>query len=203
MQNSPPLLIVMIAVSLYVIRLWWADLKADRAGQPNPRGFPGATPTSQCALLVAVAGAWAILAVETIGELRLGVSAEQSNMTALFATYTLCAAFVEEIVFRGFIVIDHRGAQVRWASIIGASLLFALLHPFLWDWTEHHLSLHFNTKGIFSTVIVFVSSLWFYTVRFAPFNPRRSLAPCFAAHLGKNLGVIAIKAAQGHVVGWW
>lgn len=201
MQNSPPLLLVMIAVSLYVIKLWWTDFQGERAGRPNPRGFPGATSAPGQALVIAVAGAWIILAGETWGELRLGVSQEQSTMTVLFAVYTLCAAFVEEIVFRGFIVIDHKGVAVRWASIFGASILFAALHPFLWDWTDNHLAFHFGAKGIFSTAIVFISSLWFYTVRYAPFNPRHSLAPCFAAHLGKNFGVILIKAVQGHFGG--
>src|SRR3569833_566076 len=84
------------------------------------------------ALVVAVVGAWLILAIETWGEIRLGVSGEQSNMTVLFALYTLCAAFVEEVVFRGFIVIDGKGVAVRWVSIFAASLLFAALHPFLW-----------------------------------------------------------------------
>jgi len=50
---------------------------------------------------------------------------------------------------------------------------------------------------------VFAGSLWFYAVRFASWNPQRSLLPCFAAHAAKNLGVIAVKAAQGFVVGWW
>lgn len=201
MQNSPALLIVMIAVSFYVIWLWWSDYRADRAGKPNPRGFPGATGAPARALVIAVIGAWIILAAETLGEIRLGVSQEQSNMTGLFALYTLCAAFVEEVVFRGFIVIDQKGVGIRWLSIFGASVLFAALHPFLWDWKDHGLVFHCDAKGIFSTVVVFISSLWFYTVRFAPFNPRRSLAPCFAAHFGKNLGVIAIKAAQGHFAG--
>jgi hypothetical protein len=50
---------------------------------------------------------------------------------------------------------------------------------------------------------LFVGSLWFYAVRFARFNPQRSLLPCFAAHAAKNLGVIIIKLLQGHLVGAW
>jgi len=34
-------------------------------------------------------------------------------------------------------------------------------------------------------------------------NPTRSLLPCIAAHAAKNAGVFVIKAAQGHVSGWW
>ena len=46
-------------------------------------------------------------------------------------------------------------------------------------------------------------SLWFYAVRFFPLNPTRSLLPCVAAHATKNLGVIALKYAQGFGDGWW
>ena len=34
-------------------------------------------------------------------------------------------------------------------------------------------------------------------------NPTRSLLPCVAAHLAKNLGVVAVKYAQGFVGDWW
>ena len=53
------------------------------------------------------------------------------------------------------------------------------------------------------TAAVFAVSLWFYTVRFFGLNPQRSLLPCFMAHATKNLGVLAIKYAQGFVGGWW
>ncbi len=203
MPNSPFAIVVMMAISLYVIWLWFSDFRATRAGQPNPRALPGATPAPVAALAIAALGAGLILAGETWGEIALGVSNEQSNVTALFAAYTLCAAFVEEIIFRGFIVVENRGKTWRWVSVFIASILFAALHPFLWDWKDGHLLWTFSTKGWFSASTVFASSLWFYFVRFAPFNPRRSLLPCFAAHLAKNLGVIAIKGVQGHLAGWW
>ncbi len=203
MQNNPMVVVVMLAISLYITWLWWSDYKLARAGSPNPRALPGATSAGPLAITIAIIGAVVLLATETRGEIALGVSNEQSNMTLLFAEYTLTAAFVEEIIFRGYIVIENRGRAALWASILGASILFAALHPFLWDWKDHRVVWGFTTKGYFSTAIVFASSLWFYFVRFAPFNRTHSLLPCFAAHLAKNLGVIAIKAVQGHLAGWW
>ena len=154
-------------------------------------------------MLVAVAGALLLLAVETGGESALGLTAQQSRMTGLFALYTLAAAFAEELVFRGYLVVEHRGRVALLAGIIGASAGFALLHPFLWDWRDGSLSFHGGTKAWFSTVMIFAGSLWFYAARFMPSNPTRSLLPCVAAHVAKNLGVFAIKYAQGFVSGWW
>jgi membrane protease YdiL (CAAX protease family) len=124
-------------------------------------------------------------------------------MTGLFALYTLAAAFVEELIFRGYLVVENRGRPALVAGIIGASLLFALLHPFLWAWKDRTLVFHFGSKAWFSTGMIFAGSLWFYAVRFSPLNPTRSLLPCIAAHAAKNAGVIAIKYAQGYLAGWW
>src|SRR5690606_37366890 len=106
------------------------------------------------------------------------ISAEQSEITVLFGLYTLVAAVIEEIIFRGFIVApERRGRAVLWASMVGASLVFAAMHPFLWQWQWEGwvFTWSFTLKGWFSTGVVFVSSLWFYTVRFLPSNPQRSL----------------------------
>jgi membrane protease YdiL (CAAX protease family) len=121
----------------------------------------------------------------------------------------LSAAVVEEIIFRGFLVIQKRGRFLLWLGIVSASVIFALLHQHLWKWdggwpwAGGNLIVEFNLKGCFSTAALFVGSLWFYAVRFARFNPQRSLLPCFAAHAAKNLGVIIIKLLQGHLVGAW
>lgn len=209
MNDDPLLLALMIGVSGYVIKLWIDDYRAAKKGTANAKALPGATGVKVSAVLVAVAGALLLLAGETWGELHLGISEEQSKMTALFAVYTLLAAIVEEIIFRGFLVIEGRGKMLLWVGVFAASLLFAALHPFLWKWdggmpwTGGHLTFTCDVKGWFSTVIVFASSLWFYVMRFAPINPQRSLIPCFAAHAAKNGGVIAIKAVQGHLAGFF
>ncbi len=203
-QDQPLLLIVMLAAVGYFGKLWLDDYRAARAGRADPRAFPGAVPSLRpIATIVAVLGALALLAAETAGEYALGISGEQSSITALFGLYTLAAAFAEELIFRGYIVIEQRGRAALIGGIVGASVVFALLHPFLWEWQDGALHFDFGSKAWFSTAVVFASSLWFYTVRFWSWNPTRSLVPCIAAHAAKNLGVFAIKYAQGFVAGWW
>lgn len=218
MDNHPAHLVLMTAAGLYVFHLWRQDYLAERSGHPHPRPLPGATPASVSACVIGALGAAVILAAETWGEIRLDLSEQQSTMTVLFGLYTLIAAFIEELIFRGFIVVERKGNALRWAGIIGASVLFAALHPFLWKWEmgetsawnalmiwrwDEWFTWQWTAKGWFSTAAVFVSSLWFYTVRFAPFNRHRSLLPCIAAHATKNLGVFAIKGIQGFIGGWW
>lgn len=192
----------MIAAAVYLGRLWWSDLRQARAGKPNPQALPGAFPAPRRAIVIATAGSLLLLAAETWGEYQLGITGEQSTITVLFALNTIGAAIIEELIFRGYLVVEKRGAMLRWAGIIAASAVFALLHPFLWSW-EDELQLTLTLKGAFSTGAAFAFSLWFYYVRFAAWNPRQSLLPCVAGHAAKNLGVIAIKAAQGFLVGWW
>ena len=216
MNNDPLFLLMVSAVGLYVATLWRADYRNALAGRSSPVALPGATPVPAQACLVAALGGLVLTLLETWGEIQLGLSAEQSQMTVLFGGYTLLAAFIEELVFRGFIVIEGRGATAKWAGAFGASVLFAVLHPFLWtldlgaapfwkiwEW-EWNWAWKLNLKGWFSTVAVFAASLWFYAMRFTVrLNPRGSLLPSFAAHGAKNLAVFAIKAAQGFVVGAW
>ena len=218
MNEDPVFLLLMIGVGIYVLHIWRQDYRAALVGSPNPNPLPGATSSPFNACLIAAMGAVMIVCAETWGEIRLGISDEQSTLTVLMGVYTLIAAFIEELIFRGFIVIEGRGKFVRWSGIIAASVLFAALHPFLWKWdmgetpTWHAAMIwrwdewfiwQLTAKGWFSTGAVFVSSLWFYTVRFAIFNPRHSLLPSITAHATKNIGVFIIKAAQGFVVGWW
>ena len=198
------LLLLLLGVSIWLARWWMIDYHAVLAGKPSERPLPGSTPASGRAVAVASVGALCILAAETGGEHVLGLSAEQSTMTALFGLYSILGApVIEEVVFRGYLVIEDRGRVVLWSGVVGISLLFALLHPFLWEWNEKGLTVLFTTKAWFSAAAIFVGSLWFYTVRFFGLNPQRSLLPCFVAHATKNLGVFAIKYVQGFVGGWW
>jgi hypothetical protein len=209
MQNDPWVQILMLGIGLYVAKLWLDDLRARRSGQPNPHALPGTTQAPTRAVISAAIGAGLIVIAETWGEKALGITGKQSSMTGLFACYTLVAAVIEEIIFRGFIVIEKRGEFALWTSVLAASLLFTAIHPFLWSWkgampwNGGHLNWTADLKGWFSSAAVFVASLWFYYVRFARCNPEHSLLPCFAAHATKNFGVILIKAAQGFLVGWW
>jgi membrane protease YdiL (CAAX protease family) len=205
-MNDPLLLLLTAAGGIWAVSLWLADRRAARAGQPNPRAFPGATSAPTRALVIAGLGGVALTLAETWGEVRFGLAAEQSHLTVLLAFYSvLVAPIVEELIFRGFIVIESRGPAAKWAGAVGTSLVFAVLHPFLWESTKEqpfHLAL--TAKGWFSTGAVFVASLWFYAMRFSVrLNPHGSLLPCFAAHGAKNLAVVAVKLAQGFVTGWW
>lgn len=202
-QNSPLFLLALLAGSSFVAKWWLDDFRAAQAGTPSLRPLPGALPAARATVAWAVLGAGLILSAETWGESHLGLTAQQSHMTALAGLYTLAAAFVEELIFRGFLVVENRGRALLWAGVLGASVLFATLHPFLWEWRNGTLHWQGGAKGWFSTAAVFVSSLWFYAVRFWPLNPTRSLWPCVAAHAAKNLGVFAIKYTQGYVTGWW
>lgn len=202
MTENPLLLVLMTGVGVYLACLWRRDRQAAREGRAQRGALPGAAPAPPRAVAIAVAGSVVLLAVETLGEQRLGLVEQQSRMTALFAAYTLSAAVVEEIVFRGYLVVTGHGPAVKWLAAVAASALFAALHPFLWHW-DGGLSLTPTAKGAFSTAMAFLFSLWFYMARFGRWNPSASLLPCFGAHAAKNLGVIAIKAAQGFLVGWW
>jgi uncharacterized protein len=201
--DNPWLLAGMIFAGGVVAKWWCDDYRAAQQGNPAPQAFPGATPAGGRTLLIAAGGALVLLAAETAGEHALGLTAKQTQMTILLGLYTLVAAFGEELVFRGYLVVENRGRTALITGVIGASLGFALLHPFLWEWNDGLLRLHGDNKAWFSTAAVFACSLWFYAVRFLPMNPTRSLLPCVAAHLTKNLGVLAVKYAQGFVIDWW
>ena len=194
----------MTAASWYVGKLWLDDRRAARAGQAHPGGLPGATDAPTSATVIAVAGALAILVAETWGESGLGLAAQQSTMTWLFALYSVAAApIIEELIFRGWLVVEGRGAAAQWLGAVGASLVFAALHPFLWRWDDAGFAFALGAKGWFSTGAVFFTSLWLYIARLAAWNPARSLLPCVAAHAAKNLGVVAVKLALGFMAGAW
>ncbi len=195
--------LIIFAVALYLGKQWLGDLRGEKTGL---RAFPGAVPASPFLIMAAIAGALVILAIETIGEYRLGTSATQSNITGSFLLVMVAAGFLEELIFRGYLVIENRGRIILWSGILAVSVLFTLGHAQYWLlWGESSptgdLSLNFTTGSLWTLLILFVNSLWFYTVRFNQFNPARSLLPCIAAHISSNLGVFVIKLLQGHVAG--
>ena len=197
------MLLVLLAGTAYVARLWLMDYRAAREGAPLAQALPGATPANPRSVMLACAGALCLLGVETTGEFAFGISDQQNRITVLFGAYTLAAAFVEELIFRGYVVLQGRGRAALTVSCVVASLFFAILHPYLWSWGENGLTWHFGLKPWFSTAMIFLGSLWFYRVRFWRLNPTHSLLPCIAAHATKNAGVLAIKLAGGYVTGWW
>ena len=210
MSNDDPIFIFLtLLVAAYFAKMWLSDYRDFNRGHPHPKALPGATPTSAKAVVIGVTGALVLLAIETLGEYWLGISAEQSDVKAIALVAWITAAFVEELIFRGFLVVGNRGKIGFIASAVLFSGLFALAHPFLWSYEsivedgDKIFQWHLNGKAFWSTAMVFLLSMWFYVVRFLPSNPKRSLIPCIAAHFSKNIGVFVIKLVQGHVVGWW
>jgi uncharacterized protein len=205
-EDGPVIVIAMLLISIYIFRLWCSDYRRQQAEGPFRAALPGAFPSSRAAVLLGIAGAVIILAVETLGEYALDLVEAQSEITVLFGVYTVAAGFLEELIFRGYLVVDGKGRGMLVGSIIVFSLIFALFHTFggkgLWGFDESQgFLLNFSSKAVFSTSIVLVNALWFYTVRFCRWNPQRSLIPCIAAHSMSNLLVVIIKAAQGKVSG--
>lgn len=198
--EDPIVLLVLIGVVAYVGYLWLKDYR-DNSDEPNPAALPGATKTSSKAVLIAVMGALIILGIEIVGEYGLGIVEEQSTLTWLFALYTLFAAFGEEVIFRGYLVVGNKGKGMLVGSIVFFSLIFALLHGHVVIWDDEGFRVVFETKGLFTTAMLFLGSIWFYVARFASWNTTQSLIPCVAAHLAKNLGVIVAKLVQGQMGG--
>jgi len=200
-QEDPITILIIFAGSIYLLKLWLQDFRAHVLGTPNPRALPGTSPAPRTLIWAGVIGALAILGLETGGEYALGISGEQSNITWLYLLAMIAAAFLEEVIFRGYLVITKHGKAALILSIAGFSLLFALLHPFLWSWEDQGFQIHLTLKAAFSTGIILLNGLWFYCLRFSAKNTTNSLIPSIAAHLSSNIGVFIIKLAQGHVTG--
>ena len=128
MSESPILIIAVFAGALYLFKLWRDDMLAAAAGKPNPKALPGAVAAGPIALAIGAAGALVLVLVETAGEMALGVSAEQTDITGLFLLAMIGAGVLEEVIFRGYLVVQGKGRRMLVGSIIGFSLLFALLH---------------------------------------------------------------------------
>lgn len=208
------MILLSIGLGAYLFKLWREDYRAALSGNPNPKALPGATAANCKAIAIAIVGAVVLVALATGGEYALGTVDEQSTVTWLFLLAMIAAGFYEELFFRGFLVVQKRGALFLWGSIIGFSLLFSLFHvqyylekPEDMAWTDigryGELSLKVTAQSVWTLLMLFANSLWFYTMRFWKLNPMHSLIPCFAAHIASNLAVFLIKLAQGHVSGLW
>lgn len=199
MTENPIMILAYLGIAGYVFNLYWGDLKAARLGTPTSNPMPGATPFGWKVSLIGVIGSLLLLGLETGGELALGIASEQSEMVWYLLFAILAAGVVEEIIFRGFLVIETRGRAALIASCVACSLLFALIHMHLWS-TEDGFEWTLTSKAWFSTGILFANSLWWYAVRFGPWNRTHSIFPCMIAHAASNLGVFCVKLAQGYVI---
>lgn len=191
----------------YFLWLWARDAWA---GAGESASLPGAFWVAPMVLVWASLGALTLVMFATAGEYALGVVEQQDRIAAWFLLSMLAAAVVEEVVFRGFLVVTGRGQWWLWASVISFSAVFAMMHPYCWDFAmpdgeswafwRGQWTWQLDAKGVFSTLVIFLNALWFYAVRFLPNNPKHSLLPCFVAHAVSNFAVFAIKAVQGFVV---
>ncbi|MBT4757515.1 MAG: CPBP family intramembrane metalloprotease [Opitutae bacterium] len=202
MNESPFMVLLYVGVAAYVGYMYWGDYQSNQASeQPDPRGMPGATSASWGLYGIGVIGALLILAAETGGEIALGIASEQSEMVWYFVFAILGAGIVEEIIFRGYLVVDNKGRAALIGSCVGFSLIFAIIHGHFWSNEEGQaFAWTFTTKAFFTTGILLANSLWFYALRFGSWNKNRSLFPCMLAHAASNFGVFAVKWAQGFVV---
>lgn len=207
MSENPVFIVLTLAAGGYIFNLWWQDYRAFRSGKPPGQALPGATSVRMGWVTVGTLVALLIVGIETAGEILLGVSEDQSSVVVISLIPFICAGFIEELIFRGFAFYDKKGPKLLWLSIIGASMLFALAHFQYYTepvdggaWWEKDLKI--DPQSSWSLLILFINSIWFYVLRFAPINKHRSLIPCFAAHIASNVGVFFVKLAQGHVSGW-
>jgi membrane protease YdiL (CAAX protease family) len=199
MGENPIQVLIYVVLAVYVLRLYRTEYRKGTATAESDTSLPGATACAGAVYAYAVIGALVILALETGGEIALGIVAEQSQVYAYSVFAALAAGVIEEVIFRGYLVVDNRGRRLLWAGCFAMSLLFALIHAHLWSF-EGGFHWVLNTKSFFTTGILFVNSLWFYAIRFMPLNRERSLFPCMLAHAISNLGVYGIKGFQGFVI---
>ncbi|MGB0419306.1 MAG: type II CAAX prenyl endopeptidase Rce1 family protein [Opitutales bacterium] len=199
MGENPIQVLIYVVLAVYVLHLYRTEYRKRTATAELDTSLPGATACVGSVYAYAVIGALAILALETGGEIALGIVAVQSQVYAYSVFAALAAGVIEEVIFRGYLVVDNRGRRLLWAGCFAMSLLFALIHAHLWSF-EGGFHWVLNTKSFFTTGILFVNSLWFYAIRFMPLNRERSLFPCMLAHAISNLGVYGIKGFQGFVI---
>ena len=199
MNENPLMILLYVGVAAYVGQIYWGDYKAVASGDANAGAMPGAVAAPLGAFIIGTLGALLLLGVETGGEIALGLVDEQSETVWFFVFAAIAAGVVEEVIFRGYLVIDNKGKSLLIASAVGFSLIFALIHGHLWS-PEAGFEWTLTGKALFCTAILFANSLWFYALRFGPWNPKRSMFPCMLAHAASNLGVFFVKWAQGYVI---
>lgn len=205
--------LVMAGIAGYLLKLWLDDVRraqgAAAGAAAGPAPLPGATLATRGLLVVSAGLGLGMCLLATGVEATAGWLDDQREIAVSFLLAMLAAAVIEELVFRGYLVVTGRGRAVMVAGVVAASLVFALAHPYLWsfertgegwgpaDWTW---AWSLRPADFFFTSTIFVNSLMFYALRLGPWNPTRSLLPCMVAHAAYNLGVFGVKLACGKVV---
>lgn len=203
-MNSPWISIVYVVVALVVLKWWIRDCRQYQvAGKPVDGALPGASPVAAWVVGIGVLVSLLILGVEIVGEYALGIVGEQKELLWYAIFPVLCAPIVEEVIFRGYLVVTNKGKLALWGSIVGFSILFSLIHGHLLTFGEEGESWLLwkgdTAKAWFTSAILFAQSLWWYFLRFCPWNPHRSILPSIVAHFAVNMGVVVTKGVQGYV----
>jgi membrane protease YdiL (CAAX protease family) len=187
----------------YSAKLWIQAARETRPDETHST-LPGATRARPVVYFWAITGVLVLLGTELLGEQALGIAPQQSKLTWTFAAYTIISApVIEEVIFRGYLIIDRPGAPHRWLAANVASVVFALLHPYVWEWTVGGVESRLSVQTAFSTFFIYATSMWLYYVRLARWNPTRSLFPCIFAHGARNAGVVVVKVSTGYIAGFW
>ena len=199
MDSNPIMILLYVGAAAFVLHMYRGDYIVSKSGQSRSGAMPGAENASLLSFFIATLGALLLLGAETCGEIALGLVNEQSEMLWYFLPVIIAAGVIEEVIFRGYLVVTDKGKALFVTSCVGFSLFFAIIHPHLWS-AEDGFAWTLSGKAFFSTSILFANSLWFYAARFAPWNPNRSIFPCMLAHGVSNVGVFFVKMAQGYVL---
>ena len=189
------MILLYVGAAAFVLHMYRVDYIVVKLGEIRSGAMPGAENASLMSFLIATLGALILLGIETCGEIALGLVNEQSEMLWYFLPVIIAAGVIEEVIFRGYLVVTDKGKALFVTSCVGFSLFFAIIHPHLWS-AEDGFAWTLSGKAFFSTSILFANSLWFYVARFGPWNPSRSIFPCMLAHGASNLGVFLIKMSQ-------
>lgn len=199
MEDSVFTIVLYCLIAVYLGYLYRSDIHKYIGNQSNPKALPGASPAKPLLLAASVLGALVLLGMAVIGEYALGLVSLQSELVWYFLFASIAAGLIEEVVFRGYLVVQGKGRTVLVGSCIFFSLIFSLVHGDLWE-TEAGFRWVFTSQAFFNASILFVNSLCFYALRFGPWNPTRSIIPAIVAHMVYNLGVFFVKWAQGFIL---
>ncbi len=205
-QDAPIFSIFSLAIAAYLFYMWYGDFRHfNKTAELRKGAFEGASNAPTKLIVLGIASALILLLCVTFIEKIVGVEASQTKVAPWALLSWIAAAFVEELIFRGYLVVKNKGNLVLWCSIIFFSFVFAAGHPFLWDYQipenssiyEGVWTLNLTSQALISTLAIFSCSILFYSLRFARSNVNRSILPCILAHVSYNCGVFVVKMIQG------
>jgi membrane protease YdiL (CAAX protease family) len=191
--------ILSVAAAAIVLFFWVNDFLKWKGGKPFERALPGATGASWKLVRLSILVSLGIAAVQILGEYALGIKGTAEPIQAYLLLPLLGAGIVEELIFRGYLVIEKKGRKTLIVSIIFFSFASALLHGHLLAKVDYGFRLTLAPAAMWWTLILVINSLWWYAVRFLPVNKDKSLLPCFAGHMASTLAIFLVRAAQGCV----